>query len=165
ATLLGTRSLSTRMSISAANFAMVYRLLLADDDAAFREVVREVCAPFFEILEADTGDAALEIAVGEHPELALCDFHMPGCSGLEALSALKTFDVRRPAILMTSDVSADLRERVQLARIDSLLAKPFTRHQLLQTFANAIDTAYHDGGMTQRLRNVARNRVFGNDQH
>ncbi|MDX1969750.1 MAG: response regulator [Planctomycetaceae bacterium] len=140
---------------------MAYRLLLADDDQALREVVREVCAPFFEILEAENGDEALEIAVAEHPELALCDFHMPGCSGLEALTALKTYDIRRPAILMTSDVSADLHQRVQLARIDSLLAKPFTRQQLLQTFATAIDSAYHDDRLTQRLRTPSRrDRLF-----
>lgn len=130
---------------------MGYRLLLADDDAAFREVVREVCSPFFEIIEAETGDAALEIAVAVHPDLALCDFHMPGCTGLEALTALKTFDIRRPAILMTSDVSADLQQQVRVARIDSLLEKPFTRKQLLHTFAAAMKTAYHDLGLTQRL--------------
>lgn len=128
-----------------------YRLLLADDDQALREIVRDVCAPFFEVLEAETGDQALEIATHAHPDLALCDFHMPGCSGLEALTALKLFDCRRPAILMTSDVSPALELQVQRAHIDSLLPKPFGRRQLLQTFATAMQSGYHDEGFLQRL--------------
>ncbi len=132
----------------------MYRLLLADDDEALREVIRELCAPFFQILEANTGDAAFEIAMVEHPDLALCDFHMPGRSGLEALSALKTLDIRRPAILMTSDVSDDLEQQLRDLQVDSLLPKPFTRRQLLGTVASAIDSAYHDNSLCQRLRST-----------
>ena len=130
---------------------MSYRLLLADDDAAFREVVKELCAPFFEVLEAETGDDAYGIATLDRPDLALCDFHMPGRTGLDALTAFKQLDVRRPAILMTSDPSLELAREVQLARIDSLLEKPFTRRQLLRTFATAVDSAFHDDGLMRRL--------------
>lgn len=130
---------------------MSYRLLLADDDSAFREIVREVCTPFFEILEADTGDAAWEIAIVAQPDLALCDFHMPGRTGLEALSAFKAIDVRRPAILMSSELSPDLEQLAQRAHIDSLLQKPFSRRILLRTFAAVMETAYHDQSFSQRL--------------
>lgn len=133
---------------------MAYRLLLADDDDALREIVRELCAPFFQILEAGTGDAALEIARVEHPDLALCDFHMPGCSGLEALSALKSLDIRRPTILMTSDVSPDLTRELERAQVDTLLPKPFSRRQLLTTMASAIELAYHDEALRQRLMSM-----------
>lgn len=130
---------------------MGYRLLLADDDRALREVIRELCAPYFEVLEAATGDAAWEIAVAEQPDLALCDFHMPGRSGLEALAALKSTDQRRPAILMTSDMSPELDRWRERALFDSLLTKPFSRRELLQTIATLIDRAYEDATFRQRL--------------
>jgi two-component system, response regulator PdtaR len=129
---------------------MGYRLLLADDDPGFREVVREVCAPFFEIVEAETGDEALDL-VATRPDLALCDYHMPGRSGLEALAALKALDVRTPAILMTSDTRWDLNAEVRRSRIDTWLAKPFTRRELLRAFATAIESAYDDSRLSQRL--------------
>lgn len=130
---------------------MNYRLLIADDDAALRAVLRELCAPFFEILEADNGDTAFELAMAELPDLALCDLHMPGRSGLEALAALKELDVRRPAILMTSEPSWELQRQLQQAHIDTLLTKPFSRSKLLGTFASAIDDAFHDESLRQRL--------------
>ena len=130
---------------------MTYRLLLADDDPALRAVLRELCAPFFEILEADNGDTAFELALMERPDLALCDLHMPGRSGLEALAALKELDLRRPAILMTSDPTVELERQLRQAHIDTLLTKPFSRSKLLGTFACAIEDAFHDESLRQRL--------------
>jgi CheY-like chemotaxis protein len=128
---------------------MTYRLLLADDDAALREVVREVCAPFFDVLEAESGDEAWEL-VQSRPDLALCDLHMPGRSGLEALSALKALDARRPAVLMTSRPTEALVDEVRAGRIDSLLPKPFSRQSLLRTLAAAVQAAYDDREFVRR---------------
>ena len=117
-----------------------------------RDIVCEVCAPFFEILTADSGDAAREIVLIEKPDVALCDFRMPGCSGLEALAALKALDIRRPTILMTSeDPSAWTCSYQREAPFDSLLTKPFSKRELLSTFATLIGRAYHDADFQQRL--------------
>ena len=41
------------------------------DDEAFRQVVCEVCAPYFDIVEARTGDEALSRVRRELPDIAL----------------------------------------------------------------------------------------------
>jgi CheY-like chemotaxis protein len=128
-----------------------YQVLIADDDEAFRQVVCEVCAPFFEIVEARTGDEALHRVRCELPDLVLCDLHMPGPDGLQVLEAYKELDLRRPGILMTAQSSRELRDQIKLAGIDSLLEKPFTRHQLLGAVGEVIETAYHVPHFAARL--------------
>jgi CheY-like chemotaxis protein len=128
-----------------------YRLLIADDDEAFRQIVCEVCAPYFDIVEARTGDEALNRVRRELPDIALCDLHMPGQDGLHVLEAYKGLDLRRPGILMTARCSRELRDQLKLARIDSLLEKPFTRRQLLGAVGQAIEIAYHEPDFRHRV--------------
>lgn len=128
-----------------------YRLLIADDDEAFRQVVCEVCAPYFDILEARTGEEALSRVRRDWPDIALCDLHMPGQDGLHVLEAYKELDIRRPGILMTARSSPELRDQIKLVRIDSLLEKPFTRRQLLGTMGQVIESAYRESDFSARL--------------
>lgn len=128
-----------------------YRLLIADDDDALRQVVCEVCAPFFDIIEARTGDEALLRVRREFPDVALCDLHMPGQDGLHVLEAFKGLDLRRPGILMTAQSSLELRDQIRQVGIDWLLEKPFSRQQLLGTFGQLLEAAYHDPHIGARL--------------
>lgn len=128
-----------------------YRVLIADDDEAFRQVVCEVCAPFFDIIEASTGDEAVARLRRELPDLALCDLHMPGQNGLHVLETYKGLDLRRPGILMTARSSLELRDQLLRVGIDTLLEKPFTRKELLGAVGHAIETAYHEPDFGSRL--------------
>ena len=53
-----------------------YQLLIADDDDAFRGTLREIFEPFFRLIEAQSGEEALELAAHEEVHLALFDMHM-----------------------------------------------------------------------------------------
>jgi two-component system nitrate/nitrite response regulator NarL len=68
------------------------RVLIVDDHALFRQGVRNTIAPEedFEVVgEAGDGTEALTKARELKPDLILMDIHMPHCSGLEAVSAIK----------------------------------------------------------------------------
>lgn len=121
-----------------------YRLLVADDDAAFRETVCAVCRPYLEIIEAASGDEAVERAAHESIDLALCDLHMPGRTGLEVLAELQRLYAGRPGILMSAHVSPEVCTAAERHSVYRVLQKPFTRRQLLATMAEAIHTVYHD---------------------
>jgi CheY-like chemotaxis protein len=129
----------------------VYHLLVADDDEAFRETLRSVCEPYFEIVEARSGDEALDCARRLPLDFALCDMHMPELSGLDVLQEFKHRDARRPGILMTANCSLELRDRAKLIRVDSVLEKPFTRRQLLTAMAAAVETAFLDREFGHRV--------------
>lgn len=68
------------------------RVLLADDNARFRSVLRRLLERDLEIqvvAEASSGDEAIDM-VDEHlPDVVLMDVSMPGLDGLEATYELK----------------------------------------------------------------------------
>ncbi|MBW3542157.1 MAG: response regulator [Planctomycetes bacterium] len=121
-----------------------YRLLLADDDAAFRQTVRAIFEPHFQLYEAEAGDEALRIVEGERIDLALFDVHMPRMTGLEALQQIRTFNIHLPCILITADFSEELRRTATQADAWRILAKPVTRTDLVTTVATALEEAYND---------------------
>ena len=68
------------------------RVLLADDNARFRGVLRRLLERDPEIVvvaEAGDGAEALELAEDVRPDVVLMDVSMPGLDGLEATYALK----------------------------------------------------------------------------
>ncbi|MBT4628080.1 MAG: response regulator, partial [Rhodospirillales bacterium] len=53
-----------------------------------KKIVLEI-SPNISILEAASGDEALELLKSNEPEAAILDFHMPGLTGLELAEKLK----------------------------------------------------------------------------
>jgi len=104
------------------------RILLADDDPLNRQLMtRRLAGNGFELLEAGSGQACLEM-LNAHPcDLVLLDINMPGMSGLDVVKKIRqkwTHDML-PVILVTAlgepaDVVAGLD-----AGANDYIAKPF----------------------------------------
>jgi CheY-like chemotaxis protein len=59
------------------------RILVIDDDAQLRKMMRRTLEPEHEIVEVASAMAALErLAAGERFDLILCDLVMPGMTGM-----------------------------------------------------------------------------------
>lgn len=79
--------------------ARVGTVLIVDDDAAFRAVLRAMLTPIAaEILEAADGSMALAMLSEQHVDLLLADMLMPGLDGRELLARAP---VPVPAIIIT----------------------------------------------------------------
>ncbi len=64
------------------------RLLLVDDDAGLRQLLRTTFEVFdIEVDEADSGMSALARIRARRPDVVVLDVHMPGMSGLELARA------------------------------------------------------------------------------
>lgn len=121
-----------------------YQLLLADDDARFRGVLRSILEPWFELFEAPSGERAVEIVEDRRVDLILLDMHMEELTGIETAQIVRRIDARVPCILVTGDATEDVVERATEAEIWSVLSKPVRRKDLLQTVSAAMDTFYDD---------------------
>lgn len=83
---------------------MMVRVLLADDNARFRSLLRRLLerdAQIEVVAEANNGAEALELAEEHHPDVVLMDLSMPGVDGLEATLELKS-RIPDVAVLMLS---------------------------------------------------------------
>jgi signal transduction histidine kinase/DNA-binding response OmpR family regulator len=86
------------------------RVLAVDDEAAARDLIRNALAPErFEVTEAGSGRAALDLMATEQFDLVVCDLDMPGIDGFEVIATLKA-DPRTAGVPILVCTSHDLSE-------------------------------------------------------
>jgi len=108
------------------------KLLIIEDDASSREVVRlAMQGQPYELTEATTGDEGLERALADHPDLILLDINMPGMSGLDVCRKLRADGQMMPIIMLTA--KSDTIDKVVGLEVgaDDYVTKPFEVRELL----------------------------------
>ncbi len=121
-----------------------YHLLIADDDDAFRDILRDIFEPWFSLLEAESGEQAVEIVECERVDLVLLDMNMHELSGIDTIRIVKRIDSQLPCILVTGEASQELEVEARRADAWGVLPKPIRKDELLQSVSTAIDSTYGD---------------------
>lgn len=100
-------------------------ILVCDDDANLRELVRAVLGPRYEFLEASDGTEALDAVRRLRPDLIVLDVMLPGLSGIEVLEAIRADEALKatPVVVITAWSHAELEAEV--AGADRFVSKPF----------------------------------------
>ncbi len=104
----------------------VVKVMLVDDSASFRmaaeQFVTEVCGVHV-IGQADSGEAAVEMALRLRPELILMDLAMGGINGIEAGRRIKTADETIKIVILTLNNGREYRELAQSLALDGFVSK------------------------------------------
>jgi len=106
-------------------------ILLIDDELAIRRfLVKSLTAKDYRLLEAETGAQAIRLATQQPPDLVILDLGLPDIDGQEVLKQLRQW-LRAPIIVL----SARDQESQKIAALDSgaddYLTKPFSGGELL----------------------------------
>jgi two-component system KDP operon response regulator KdpE len=113
-------------------------VLIVDDEPQIRRVMRTtLTSQGYAVVEAKTGEEALEKLRSDHPGLILLDVNLPGISGLEVCREIRqSSDV--PIIMLT--VRNTERDKVQAldAGADDYVVKPFGAQELLARIRAAL---------------------------
>jgi PAS domain S-box-containing protein len=111
------------------------RLLVVDDTAVNRELVRLMLAPLgLEIEEADGGAEGVKAAMARSFDVILMDLRMPGVDGLEAARVIRAMSrVNRnvPILALTADVQPENAAACRAAGMNDILAKPIVARELV----------------------------------
>jgi two-component system NtrC family response regulator len=117
------------------------RVLIVDDDAAFRESLAETLDSIGHVtLGAPSGREALACLAHGGIDAVFLDFRLPDLSGLEILRNLRTVPLasRVPIVMLTAYASADNTiEAIKLGAFDHL-SKPVSREAIERTLAAAL---------------------------
>lgn len=112
----------------------VFRILVVDDDAAFRAMVCKMLetAGYLECVEAANGVEAMSRL--EDVKLILTDLHMPGMSGVSLVKELreKRGTSLLPIIILTSECKVDTVNRIVRLGINDYIVKPFDQQTLIE---------------------------------
>jgi CheY-like chemotaxis protein/anti-sigma regulatory factor (Ser/Thr protein kinase) len=116
------------------------RLLLVEDVAINRELVKTVLAPFdIEIESAEDGVAAIEAFREGAYDLVLMDVQMPVMDGLTATGRIRALPLpaaaTTPIVAMTANVLPDQIAKCREAGMDGHLGKPMNPAELLNAIA------------------------------
>ena len=117
------------------------RVLAIDDDPDIVFVVRAYLERLdYEVETATSADDGLSAARRQAFDVVLCDFGMPGRSGLEVCELLRAAGYRGKIVLMTGwdghAVETDARART----CDLVLKKPFVGNDLREALASLLGT-------------------------
>ncbi|MGZ2255720.1 PP2C family protein-serine/threonine phosphatase [Roseobacter sp. A03A-229] len=108
-------------------------ILVVDDSRLQRKILSSSLKRWgYEVIEADSGEAALEACKERAPELILSDWMMPGMSGIEFCKAFREMSGESYSyfILLTSKSEKnDVAEGLD-AGADDFLTKPVDGHEL-----------------------------------
>ncbi|MBE0618245.1 MAG: response regulator [Proteobacteria bacterium] len=101
-------------------------LVVEDNDDNRALVVKVLSRRGYRVLEAVSGEQAVEMAVRERPDLVLMDLNLEGMSGFDATRRLKGDPELRgvPVVALTAYAMVGDRERALEAGCDGYLSKP-----------------------------------------
>lgn len=123
---------------------MTARILCVEDNPQNMRLVRKIlCNAGYEIIEAETGLMALDMAAAHKPDLILMDVNLPDIDGLEATMRLKSDDCLKniPVIALTANAMHGDRERCLQSGCSGYVPKPITKSELLNTVAHFLTYA------------------------
>jgi len=116
-------------------------VLLVEDNADLRTYVRDELGDEFQVLVAANGNAGLDLARTEIPDLILSDVMMPGLNGLDLCEKLKADDLTNhiPVILLTAKAGPRSRKEGLQSGADDYVAKPFDVEELRIRIRNLLE--------------------------
>ncbi|MCL2504146.1 MAG: response regulator [Coriobacteriia bacterium] len=132
-------------------------LLIVDDLAISRLMLRNLFEGEFEILEADSGRAALEIisAYGDSLAMVLLDLVMPGLSGFDVLADMNESGIIQnvPVIVITSENDELESLKNYYLGVSDLIHKPFNAEIVYKRVHNVAALYAHQQKLKQELHN------------
>jgi CheY-like chemotaxis protein len=112
-------------------------LVVDDNEANLRLINAMLKTRGYDLMEARSGEAALDILAAQQPSLVLMDVQMPGLSGIDVARTIRSMPTLTdvPLIAITAMAMKGDREEILAAGFNDYLAKPYKMGELLSLVA------------------------------
>jgi len=119
-------------------------ILIVEDNAKNMKLVRDVLQHHgYATLEAETGEAGLQLALTRRPDLVLMDIQLPDIDGATVLAGIRedrSLDAM-PVLAVSGSVMPDEQRRIVHSGFDGFIAKPIS----IKPFLAAVQRALAEG--------------------
>ena len=108
------------------------KVLVLEDESSIRSfIVINLCRAGYDVVEADSGEAALEL-LKEHPDtrVALLDIMLPGIDGFEVCRRIRATNTRIGIIMLTARSQEMDKVTGLMTGADDYVTKPFSPAEL-----------------------------------
>lgn len=116
-------------------------LLIIDDNADIRKMIRELLSADYRIIEAANGKDGIRLASKYVPDLIICDVMMPVMDGLECCRRIKDEITTShiPVLMLTACAMDEQRIQGYESGADGYLSKPFNSKMMSMRCENLIE--------------------------
>lgn len=147
------------------------KILVVDDEPGIRAGVKRILRDFkvdypfmdefftFEVLEAPTGEDAIEIIKHNKLDLVLLDNKLPGIQGIEVLEFISKEKLEIVVVMITSYASLELAVKATKDGAHDFIPKPFTPQELKSSIENITKHIFLKR-MTNKLQEDAKQIRF-----
>jgi CheY-like chemotaxis protein len=113
-------------------------VLVVDDEPVLRELVAFILIDKgFQVLEAESGDAAFQLICKNDFDVVVSDVRMPNGSGVELLTRIRGMTKRKPMVFLVSGYSEISWEEARKLGARDLLNKPVDYDKLCQAIISS----------------------------
>ena len=117
------------------------KVLIADDEIHIIHVVAiKLRNNGYEVIAANNGAEAYDLACREQPDIVVTDYQMPFVTGIELIEKLRANEQTKntPVILLTARSFAISEELQQSLGVEECLSKPFSPKELLKSIQDIL---------------------------
>ncbi len=112
--------------------------IVIDDDSGITELFSEMLQlQGIDILGVgNNGIDAIHLFKEFSPDLVFMDINMPKLNGIDALIEIKKTSIQSKVIIVTSDTSTELKEKLEKIGASGIVYKPFDMNKIMQVTKN-----------------------------
>lgn len=142
---------------------MTKKILVCDDEGNVRTFLRDLLSlEGFDVVEAESGVAALDAVERDKPDLCILDLMLPDCNGVDLLPRLRLADPHLAVIVITALGTIDNAVLSMKAGAYDFITKPFDVDTILIAVKRALDFISVSKENTV-LWNLHKNRMYYED--
>ncbi len=110
-------------------------ILITDDEPHMRRLITfSLKRTGHTLIQADSGEAALDLIGSQAIDLLLIDFGLKGINGLDTITSARKLEHGQdlPVVLLTARGDTGIKDDAQSAGVSAFITKPFSPVELVQ---------------------------------
>jgi len=143
----------------------VHKLLIVDDDESMRRLLATRLASSYEVIETGEPAQAVELALTHKPDAILMDLMMPGFSGFELCSGLRSlsYTSRIPIFIVSGESESRCKEHCERIGARDYFHKPVNFKRLQDRLLEELETQRPERRKSVRVPMKVTLRLHGID--
>jgi CheY-like chemotaxis protein len=116
-------------------------ILITDDEPHMRRLIEfSLKRTGHTLIQAESGEATLDLIGSQTIDLLLIDFGLEGINGLDTIHALRKLERGRnlPVVLLTARGDTGIKDAAQSAGVSAFITKPFSPVELSRLVAQLL---------------------------